>query len=441
MGAKNRESQHGFSLIWVVIMLPVMVGIVGLSIEIGHLVWVGQQMQIGADASALAASQVTKEDAMLGRTEAVNMALANEARREAILLDRNDENLPEGDIVFGRFDREFRAFNPANPAVNAVKVVVRRTDTSLGGPVPTIFAHIFGVNTVEMERMAIAMQGGGTGSGLIALADTGECALTFSGSVTTVVTGEEGTGHSGAIQVNSSDPCAVCVGGNVAIMSQELNIVGDICVTGGSADLPPQINPDSDYLPDPLAFLPDPRWACLDSTDLGFRDMQGGEIDTIDPGYYSGGLAINNGSLTLNPGIYVLDGAGLQVTGSANFTADGVLLFITGTGIIDLRGTGAIFVRPPDPGVHGFACADIYEGVSIFQDRNNQNEATVIGTGDFDMEGSFYFPQAHVAIAGDSVKLGNQFIAWTIEVFGNGEVSVAYDGRNHAPGRNSYLVQ
>ena len=437
---KSTRGRRGVAVIWVALTMLMFVAFVGLAIDTGYVAWVGEQLQIGADGSALAAAAHAKLTPDEGRTAAVNLALLNEVVRDPILLRLNDANDPEGDIVYGRYNRELRLFDPLSPAVNAVKVVARRTDTSLGGPLPLLFGPIFGVDTVNTERMAIAMASGGTGAGLIALADTGECTLVISGSATTVVSGAEDD-ITGAIQVNSDDPCAICFSGAITVNTDEINVVGGICITGGASDLPPEQNEGVEPIPDPLAFLEDPRWDCVDPTDLGTVSMQGGEIVTIGPGYYSGGLSINNGELTLLPGIYVLDGAGLDVTGSANFFAEGVMFYIIGTGAVDLTGTGQVLITPPDPELYTYPCVEEYEGVAIFQARDNTNESNITGTGNMNLSGSLYFPTAHVNISGDSVQLGNQFIAWTIQISGNGTVSIDYDGRFPAPGGKVYLVE
>jgi hypothetical protein len=446
---RKYESRRGIALLFVVLTIPILVGFLGLCIETGHLIWVGQGMQIGADAAALAAAQFAKEDMALGRTAAVNVALANRARDSGIVLDRNDEDLADGDIVYGRFDRDLGTFDAAHASVNAVKVVVRRTSAEGGhGAVPTIFAQIFGVTSVDMQRVAIAMVGGGTGAGLMALANTGECTLDISGDVETVVTGEEGTAGTGAIQVNSDDDCAGCFQGSIDVNTDDINLVGDLCVIGGAADYPPE-TPDSDYVPDPLAFLGDPTTdGCVDMAvtlplDGVPIDMQGGEIRTIGPGYYPDGITMNNGTLTLTPGMYVLGGAGLQITGSANFYAGvgGGALFYIDSGCVALQGTGEIVIEEGsiDAG-SSWNCIESYEFVTLYQARDNTCEGVITGTGLFDLEGSVYFPVANVQISGDSAKLGNQFIAWTVEIFGNGSVTIDYDGRFPAPGRKSYLV-
>jgi hypothetical protein len=97
-------------------------------------------------------------------------------------------------------------------------------------------------------------------------------------------------------------------------------------------------------------------------------------------------------------------------------------------------------IRAPNPEVDSFVGADTYEGIAVFQSRSNTTEGLIIGTADMTLEGTYYFPNNHMGLAGDGVQIGNQFIVQTAEVFGNGELTINYDGRNPAPGNKVFLV-
>ena len=116
------------------------------------------------------------------------------------------------------------------------------------------------------------------------------------------------------------------------------------------------------------------------------------------------------------------------------------MLYIIEPGCIRIQGTGEVVIEEPNEDVGTWDCIDHYEFVSIFQAHDNTCEVVLGGTGLFDLEGSLYFPVAHTQLNGDGAKLGNQLIAWTIEIFGDGEVTIDYDGRFPAPGVKSYLV-
>ncbi|MGB2937918.1 MAG: hypothetical protein WBD05_06940, partial [Phycisphaerae bacterium] len=230
--------------------------------------------------------------------------------------------------------------------------------------------------------------------------------------------------------------------GNVLIDAPVLNVCGDVRFVGG-AQFTGELNTDAPPIPDPLAALTAPTWN--PANDSGTISVTGGETVNLEPGFYSGGISANNGVVTLAPGIYILDGEGLNITGNTIFTAEGVMFYITGTGTscLDLTGTGDIRITPPDPDLYIYTDPQVnaYEGVSIFQDRTNTNDARIIGTSLLDLEGTLYFPKAHIELGGTGDGFGNQLIANTVEVGGTGTITINYDGRFPAPGFRSWLVR
>ncbi|MCX5772835.1 MAG: pilus assembly protein TadG-related protein [Candidatus Hydrogenedentes bacterium] len=316
----------GVAHIWVAIVLPMMVGFVGLAIDMGYETWVGQQLQSCADASALAGAYYVQTNVDEARAAAVRIALLNRAADGPMQLNLNTENAPEGDIVVGRFDRDTMTFNPASLTPNAVQVRAKRTPDSLSGPVPLLFGPALHVNVASLKRSAIAMVGGGTGAGLLVLDEHGDGALSISGNATINV-------NDGAIQVNSDSDSGAKVWGSVTVNAEELNVVGEC---DSRVELPFPINDGAPKLEDPLAFLPDPTWD--PTADLG--SVTGTPTVTITAGYYSGGIDVTGGHLTMSPGIYILGGAGMRIRGNAALTAEGVMLYIVSPGCLDLAGTG-----------------------------------------------------------------------------------------------------
>jgi len=420
----------GVANIWVAIALPMMVAFVGLAIDMGYMTWVGQQTQLCADASALAGAYYVQTDLDEARAAAVRIGLLNRAADGPMQLNLNSENAPEGDIVVGRYDRDTMTFNPASETPNAVQVRAKRTSDSINGSVQLLFGPALNISVANIQRSAIAMVGGGTGAGLIVLDEHGENALCVHGDVQLNV-------NDGAIQVNSDHDQGAWFYGSVELQADQLNCVGAYRDTGATI-LPDDINTGCDVLPDPLAFLPEPTWD--PAADLGAISMTGGTL-TIQPGYYSGGISTTGGTLFFEPGIYILDGAGFNVAGNANIQALGVMFYIVGTGCLNLVGIGNITLSPPDPDIHTFPGASTYEGVTVFQARGNTTESRITGTSDMNLEGTFYFPSNPVYISGDSMQCGNQLVAYRLDISGNGNLTINYDGRFPAPGNHVFLVQ
>ena len=429
-----------------------LIAMVGLGLDTSQGLLAGHQLQNAADAASLAGALVVKNNANeVTRDRAILLASANKAVGDPVQLSRNDANDPAGDIIIGRFYRfadplaapprcpTAPCFFPQLETPNADKVVPRRTQSSLGGPVAMLFGPAFGVNTVGVSRSAIAISAGTTGAGILVLCPSCECALKFGGNTDLVLQSAPGWDGNTAIQVNSNDTCAVCGSGDtLTVEAPETNIVGrdpGYCFTA-TPDLNTILNPDSPPMPDPLAGLPAPSWGAPNIPDIINDTTIVSVPATFSPGYYPGGIRITDSedSVTLLPGIYVVDGEGLYVNGG-NLTAHGVMFYVIGTGRVYLGGNGIIDITPSE------VESDPYWGISIFQARDNSNPATIIGTSTMNLEGTYYFPVAPVEIGGEGISIGNQLIAWSMWIHGRGTFTIQYDGKFPANGIKVFLVQ
>ena len=431
----------GVVYIWVVTFLLLLILFAGLALDMGKVFFVSHQLQNAADAAALAGARVVKIDQIHARQDAFNIAFANFADGDPVLLGLNDvANDPSGDIVIGRYSDDLDPTTPnftvTTDTPNALKVVARRTDSSLGGPVALNFGSIIGINTCNISNFAIAKAQGGTGAGLIAL-EPNDTGLTLSGGVNLDVSG-------GAIQINSEVEDPVVVSGKSGdVAAEEINIVSGDPIKGElPEDLP--IGYNEPPIPDPLAWMEAPTWD--DTNDLSPSPGQAiteGDIDPnnpFKPGYYSGGFRFTGGDAVLEPGIYVLNGSssgpasGLFINGG-NFTAEGVMFYIIEDyGVVDIGGNPNILITPMESGY--------YEGMSIFQSRDNHNDAVIIGTSSLELSGTLYFPENFAELGGtEDWTAGNQFIADTMWIHGTATITINYDGRNPAPGNKSFIVE
>lgn len=428
----SRCKQRGMASIWVILALPVIIAFLGLSIDVGFMVWSGQKLQDGADAAALAGARALRDGVMQARTAAVNIGAANDVAGDAIQLNSNPGNSPNGDVIIGRFDRTSRTFTTTFNNVNAVRVQARRTSSAGGGQLPLFFGQIFGINSVDLQRTAVAMVEGGPGAGVLVLNETARDALEFTGSGTINV-------QNGAVHVNSSHSSALRMTGSTTITATDLSVVGDISQTGSST-INANIDTDADVMPDPLSSLAEPLYN--PSNNLGSISLTGsGTLNNVMPGYYSGGIRMTgSGSMTLLPGIYILNGHGLSITGSGSFTALNCLFYIVGNGDVTLTGSGAQTITAPDPDVAWYPGADTYEGISFFQSRSNTNYARITGSGSFSVGGTIYMPSNQLRLTGSGDQLGNQLIVNTLDISGSGTIFVPYDGRNSGNSNTAFLV-
>lgn len=471
MFEKHHYRRASIASIWVAIFGLLLIQFVGLAMDTSLIGLTANQLQNTADAAALAGAMKVRATIAEANALAIATAAANFAVNESVQLAANLENLETGDIVVGHWSRTDALFTPFvvggtnTLSTNAVQVTARRTDTSLNGALPLVFGKVFNVDTYNIARSAIAMIGGGTGSGIITLADTGCCSLQFDGTIDLIIdtadgcVDPDGQPCEGAIQVNSDGTgenctggnagCGVCGGGNLLVEADEMNIVSEDCWNGNPDINIDPINDYQDYVPDPLASIPPPipeqgipapePYPVPEGTiDLGEIDDVSG---TYGPGYYSGGLRATSAgtTITLLPGVYIMDNidggpeSGLYVNGG-NLIANEVLIYVVGQGVVFLAGNGIIDITPSSDE------DDIYWGISIWQSRDNQNPATILGGANMNLEGTLYFPVAPLELGGTGIAVGNQLIAWDLWIHGTGTFNINYDGRYPAPGTKVFLV-
>lgn len=436
-GGQFGHRRRGIVNIWAVLMFLVIIGFVGLSLDVGFGMLVGFQLQNAADAASLAGVTYVRSSAEEVREAAVLLASENKAAGDAVQLSPNEANASDGDIVIGTFDRETGVFTPTAGSGNAVKVVARRDGSSLGGALPLFFGPIFGVNTVNLERTAIAMIGGGTGAGIITLNETEKWTFRLSGNITLDVFDSTSPDGEGAIQINSNDARALKTDGSPELLASEINVNADTVTDAPVFD--GEVNTSQPRMEDPLAGLVAPvDWG----VDQGSFSVTGGNHD-LAPGYYPDGITMTGGTIILATGIFVLDGVGLKITGG-DMLANGVMLYVVDSTPSDPQDSSVTITGNGDIDITPMTLEEsIYGEIAIWQDASNDSEATLRGTSSFSgIDGTLYFPSAHVEIVGTSDTFGvRQLISDTLGISGNGTVTINYDGRNPAPGTKGFLVR
>lgn len=407
-------------------LLPVLVGVVGLSVDTAWVILVAQQLQNTADSAALAAARHVRSNQALARGSAVTVASLNTAAGEALDLDSNPTNAPDGDVVLGSFDRVTHVFTPTTVAPNAVRVFARRTSSSANGKAPMIFGAAFGVTSVDVERSAIAMSLSIANAGMIALNPEDACSFDISGN------GDVNVNH-GSIHVNSFDPCAVCASGNASIVTDELRVVGEDCFDG-NAELEGSLATGASALSDPLAELPEPPQGTAQPAVTKKNNQ------TISPGYYGNGIVRTGGTLTCQPGVYYIDAPvgescseaqGFSVSGNSTVIAVGCMFYIK-RGKIDLNGNGVVTISAPTSGT--------YADISIFQDRANTCQAELNGNNQMDLLGAIYVPSATVKINGNGDLNCAWLIGWNVDFSGNGDITVDFDPEEATAGGGVFLA-
>jgi hypothetical protein len=491
-------------LVWTALLLFILVGIVGLSLDWGKAGWNVHELHNAADAGALAGAQVVKTDEVQARQLAILTAFKNNTEGRPVTVADNPANATDGEVVLGRWIRQEHRFLETDVSPNAVKVVGNRLGARDDAPPLKLhFGPVFGTDTVGVSRHAIAWCRGSTGAGIIVLAEdpipldktSHGTGLKNSGNVFIDLRGydpETGEEMIGDIQVNAAslDPGPTAAlnlnGGSAEIYAGEINVVGwtnPQPTADGWADvyadpsLPFSVNPQSPRIEDPFGIrganltVPDIAAMPIGSDTTGktygydpltgkFPTITGGTL-TLNPGYYPGGIQMSGGSITLNPGVYAFGGGqvksnpsnqpGIALTGGS-ITGMGVLLYITGdrdgskTGVPTEYGrielTGQALVQLTSQG-DALTPPQIEgeRGIAIWQDCYNPTYGKIEGTSGSFIKGTIYCGYNGLDIGGNGGQTGNQVIAGCLTVHGTMSLGVAYDGRNSIESYTSILVE
>jgi hypothetical protein len=173
---------------------------------------------------------------------------------------------------------------------------------------------------------------------------------------------------------------------------------------------------------------------------------------TLSPGTYTSGIRIRGTSVvTLNPGVYILQGGGtpygFTVQDSAQVlmpASGGVLLYNTYSnypgaaggaptcGQVNLNSTGAVTLRAQRAGS--------YAGIVVYQDRNCTASTRLQSSGARTLDGTIYLPNATLS-ATQSITLNLNAQPVVRQYSASRTVNLTFDPSKAAGGRAPALIE
>lgn len=292
---------------------------------------------------------------------------------------------------------------------NAVQVVIAQ-------PQVLKFASLF-LPAVTLRTQAVAT-----------LTSTGCVMALDSGSITDVTdTGNTVLNLQNCnLVVNSPASDALRLTGSAQINANAAYIVGNYTTSGQAALNTTQgVHTGVSGASDPYADVQIPNYSGCDQNNYS---LSGNQSQTFTPGasgvmVFCNGLSITGGStVTLNPGIYVIDRGSLSVSGNSTLSGDGVTVVLTSStgqnyATSSISGGANIDITAPTSGSTA--------GLAFFQDRNAPSNGSDSFTGGAtqNITGAVYFPNQTVSFAGGT-STGNsasctQLVALKFNFTGN----------------------
>jgi hypothetical protein len=395
-----RRFQHDESGSYLVIggiVMPVLVGVVGLGTEVGLWYARHHQMQSAADSAAVTAATDYfvnhNANALTVQAQSIAASYGFVIGAKGVTLTVNHPPLS------GNYTSDQRA----------VEVIIQE-------PQRRLFSALYASSDVTIAARSVALGTGGKGC-VIALDPSASGAVTLQGAAGVTLAGC-------SLYDNSNNSSAMTVGGSGTISAESVNIVGGIANTSGVTTTD-GIATGQSAIADPYANATFGSFTGCDQTNFVAKSTV-----TINPGVYCGGLKLNAGAnVTLNPGIYYLDRGTLSVNGGASLSGTGVTLVFTSSNghnyaNASINGGANINLVAPTTGPTA--------GIVLFGDRNMTagTSFTLNGGSSEVFGGAIYLPRADVSFSGGAASTNGcvQLVANTITFVGNANFSINCKG-------------
>lgn len=443
-----------------VLCLALLLGIVALVVDGGTLMEDRRHVQAAADASALAAAadlfanypaNQGADPSGTAQASALSTAAANGFSNDG------EQSIVTVNIAPANYQDGPNAGKPLPPGY--AEVIVQSNASRL-------FSGVFRSGAIPVRARAVAR-------GQWESISNNVVSLNTTTSVGVGVNNRANVNINGGLLVNSNSSTAVTVASRASLTASSLSLnaggggllgaVGSLLGGllgllglggGGGSSTPPPVNygvPTAD----PLRSLPAPNPVQLGlaTQSNSALNISGGAVN-LYPGVYNGGITISQGaSVTLHPnadgspGIYFLQGGGLNVSGPSSVTVvegstAGVMIYNnwqSSSDAINFQGSGSLLLAPPSSGA--------YQGLTIFQKRgglgNPAPALTILGSGNVNITGTIYVAYSNVTLegAGGTNQVAGQIIADSVTAQGRGTLNVNANGQSTANTRTLGLVE
>jgi Flp pilus assembly protein TadG len=383
------RDEHGAVAVIAAIAFPVLIGTMGLGAETGYWYLKQRKLQHAADVSAHAAAVRHRAGDQKPALEATALRIASAS---------------------GYSPGSMTVSTQSGPTAGNAKITVTLSETY-----PRSFSSIFSGEPVDIEARAVAEIKGGSKACVLALSSSASGAVTVTGSSKVHLAGC-------SVVSNSTAADAFLMKNGSAVMSTDcVYTVGEAVTTTGLTltgchepveRAPPTADPFATVTePEKLHIeqLPCRTLAYVSNSTYAFDRLANGQ-EAIR---FCGGLEIN-GTISLKPGLYIIDGGDFTVTAGAKLSGEGVTLFFANSAAAKLLGNGDIDLSAPTSGP--------YAGLLFFGSRHTTGVVhQVTGNSESTLEGNLYMPTASIDFTGNSTVSGGctQIVADQVTFTGN----------------------
>ena len=402
----------------VAIVSPVLIGAMGLGAEIGYWYLLQRRVQNAADVTAHAAAGRK----LSGDNQAAYGNVAN------YVAERANVDLTRATLTLN-----------SPPASGSLTAVDGAVEAIIVDSVPRLFSALYRNDEVTLTGRSVAYADGGGAGCIMALSSTEQGAITIGGSANMNLAGCDIVSNSEGLSFEMN-------GVGSAINARCVQTVGVAQTTSSLTTDCAVLRERASPAPDPYAGVAEPTvtGTCVDS-NVGQNNQNTTLIPTdLHPSgmpsmRFCNGLSMR-GNVTLNPGLYIIEGGPFRLNASTFVQGDGVTFFLADGVEINFNGTADMDLSAPLVGP--------YAGILIFGSRSATTMSHLVnGDSGVVMDGAIYTPASHLEFVGNTATSAvscTQIIGDTVGFSGNGTIGIncANTAGNDADtGRRVWLVE
>ncbi len=372
-----------------------------LGAEVGLVLRAHSIARSAADAIALAAAARHRDGHVAAGIDATAAAGEWRGPNGPIVLSIAPGPAGGGDVEFGHWDSDARAFGHHEDGGPAVRVRVRFASDHPNGAPGLVLSGLFGAVPIAIEATSVAEHVPPQHITSLALMSPGEGALELSGSGSLRA--------DGGVSVASDDALAVEALDSSLLQASVLRIAGDVGV-GADAEIDGRVITGETPVDDPFAQVALPAITAGAEPPI---DHDNGSTTLVPPGVHAG-LAASGGRVVLQAGLHQFTQP-ITLSGSAILELDGATVQLD---------TGAALVMTDSAAIvgEGDGAPGDWSGFWVLS-RGGAQAWSVAGTSAIEVRGIGYAPDVSLAVGGDAAVVLDAAVLGSVQVSGSSSVS------------------
>jgi hypothetical protein len=401
----TNPSRRGQSLVGFLLAFPMIVGALGLTVDLGWSYFRQESAKSAAQAAAIAATaaagSTSSGNPVCGSN---NVVCQSPTRSPASIPNPAVTNID----VACQYAKDNGFAYTSGGTQNVMVAAGTGTPTGLTGITVPYWVQVTVAENVTQTFSAVF----GSRLGTISARSTsgymkpaGGCIYVLGSPGTTVaMSGTPSLSTGCSIYVNSTSSAAMLLSGSPSITvtgGGSIDVSGAI-LRSGSPTFSPSPNLGTTPVADPLSGLTPP---VASGCSVSGVSLSGSSTKTLSPCVAGGIVTVTSGislsgsaSVTLDPGIYIMNG-GISASGSATINGSGGVMIYMASGGISLSGGTTVNITAPSSGP--------YQGIGIYQPSSNTTAMALSGGSSQSINGAVYAPGASLAYSGSSGMCGN----------------------------------